>query len=119
MIYTEIFEQARERLLPVLQAHGFKVASVERAAKEGENAYAEYFRRGLRLRLVWEAQAQALWIESAREVDAQIVSRWVDIEWRLAGERLPLITDTTPERLEMLAEALDNFVRLQIADRRS
>lgn len=110
MIYTEVFEQARERLFPVLRAHGFKVASVERAAKEGENAYAEYFRRGLRLRLVWEAQAQAIWIESAREVDAQIVSRWVDIEWSLAGERLPLITDTTPERLEMLAEALDHFL---------
>ena len=119
MIYTDIFEQAREHLLPVLRAHGFKVASVERAASEDVNAYAEYFRRGIRLRLVWEAQAHALWIESAREVDAQIVSRWVDIEWCLAGERLPLITDTTPERLEMLVEALDNFLRLQIADRRS
>jgi hypothetical protein len=110
MIRSDAFERARERLLPVLEAYGFKVASVERAARDGENAYAEYFRRGTRLRLVWEGHEAALWIESAREVDAQIVSRWVDIEWSLAGSRLPLNTETSDERLEKLAEVLGRFL---------
>ena len=110
MIRADAFERARERLLPVLEAHGFKVASVERAADEGENAYAEYFRRGTRLRLVWEANEHALWVESAREIDAQIVSRWIDIEWSLAGARLPLNTEVSPERLDQLAEAVEGFL---------
>lgn len=110
MIRAEAFERARERLMPLLQAHGFKVASVERAAGEGENAYAEYFRRGTRLRLVWEGHEHALWIESARVVDAQIVSRWTDIEWSLAGARLPLDTEIGPERLDRLVRALERFL---------
>ena len=113
MIRADAFERARERLLPVLQAYGFKVASVERAAHEGGNAYAEYFRRGTRLRLVWEANEHALWVESAREVDAQIVTRWIDIEWSLAGTRLPLDTEVSRERLERLAVALENFLTRQ------
>ena len=110
MIRADAFERARERLLPVLEAHGFKVATVERAAHDGENAYAEYFRRGTRLRLVWEANEHALWVESAREVDAQIVSRWIDIEWSLAGTRLPLDTEVSQDRLERLAGALERFL---------
>lgn len=115
MIRADAFERARERLLPVLEAHGFKVASVERAAHEEDNAYAEYFRRGTRLRLVWEANEHALWVESAREVDAQIVSRWTDIEWSLAGERLPLNTEVNPKRLERLADALEEFLNGKVA----
>jgi hypothetical protein len=64
----------------------------------------------LRLRLVWEGNEHALWIESAREVDAQIVSRWTDIEWSLAGSRLPLDREVSPERVERLAVALEVFL---------
>ncbi|HEX9895636.1 MAG TPA: hypothetical protein VGA78_17020 [Gemmatimonadales bacterium] len=110
MIRAEAFERARERLLPVWRSHGFKLASVERSERDSENAYAEYFRRGVRLRLVWEANEPALWIESAREIDAQIVSRWTDIEWSLAGSPLPLDTEVSTERVERLATALERFL---------
>ena len=65
---------------------------------------------GLRVRLVWEGQERVLWVESASEVSAQIISRWYDVEWSLAGQRLPLDTDTSDERIERLAGALDRFL---------
>ncbi len=110
MIAATAFERARERLLPVLQACGFRLAQVERPEHDGENAYAEFFRRGVRLRLVWEGRERALWVESAREVSAQIVSRWTDVEWSVAGTRLPLDTDLSDARLERLAGAVESFL---------
>jgi hypothetical protein len=110
VIAATAFERARERLVPVLEAYGFRLAEVERPAREGENAYAEYFRRGIRLRLVWEGRERALWVESAREVSAQIVSRWTDVEWSVAGARLPLDTDLSDARLERLATAVESFL---------
>ena len=50
------------------------------------------------------------WVESAREVGAQVVSRWVDVEWSLAGTRLPLTRDTSDDRIDQLAEAVELFL---------
>jgi hypothetical protein len=71
---------------------------------------AEFSRGAYRIRLVWEGEEKALWLEAARQVGSEIVSRWTDIEWSLAGERLPLDRDIGDERLDRLEFALAAFV---------
>ncbi|MDX2191811.1 MAG: hypothetical protein NW201_00560 [Gemmatimonadales bacterium] len=105
-----IFFEARERLEPLILAAGLRLASVEPPRRGGSSAFAEWFRRDLRLRLVWEGESRAVWLESARQDGTQVISRWIDIEWSLAGERLPLDQDTSPARLDRLAGALERFL---------
>jgi hypothetical protein len=107
MSAATIFEETRERLVPLLQGHGFRLAVLEH---EEPNAFAEYWRKGLRLRLVWEGHEQALWIEAAPDGGAQVVGPWRDIEWMAAGERLPLDRDTTAGRTACLVEAVERFL---------
>jgi hypothetical protein len=64
----------------------------------------------LRLRLAWEGRERVLWVEAARQEGAQVVSRWHDVEWALAGERLPVNRDTSDARLDALVEALRRFL---------
>jgi len=110
-----LFEAARERLLPLVLAHGFRPAALE---YEGGHAFAEYWRSGVRLRLVWEGNEQALWVDSAPEAGAQVVGRWQDIEWQEAGERLPLDRDQTGERVERLVRAVERWLAGPAALRR-
>lgn len=107
---ADAFERALERLRPVAGARGLRLTLLERPAGAGENGFAEYAGRKLRLRLVWEAGARALWVESARTQGAEVVSRWTDIEWALAGERLPLDLDLGPGRIERLARSVDAYL---------
>ncbi len=102
-----IFEEARERLLPLLQHRGFRLALTEH---EAPHAFAEFWRKGLRLRLVWEGHEQSLWIETAPDAGAQIVGPWRDIEWIAAGERLPVDRDTTPARIDRLIAAVERHL---------
>lgn len=102
-----LFDELRERLAPLLAAHGLRPGPVE---YEATNAFAEYWRKGLRLRVVWEGTEQAIWIDAAPEADAQVIGRWLDIEWAAAGERLPLDHDLTPARLERLLGAAERFL---------
>lgn len=102
-----VFDEARERLLPVLQGHGFRLALQEH---EAPHAFAEFWRRGLRLRLVWEGHEAALWVEMAPDAGAQVVGPWRDIEWIAAGERLPLDRDVSEVRIERLLVAVDQFL---------
>jgi hypothetical protein len=104
------FERALERLRPFLEAHRFRLDAVEQAGESSGISTAEYFRGGLRLRIVWEGAEQALWIEAARQSGAQIVSRWTDIEWTLAGQRLPTDLDVGEGRVERLVSAVDRFL---------
>lgn len=104
------FDHALARLRPVLLAHRFRLDTVDRAVAGGGVSTAEYFRDGLRLRLVYEGKERALWMESARQAGAQVISRWTDIEWVLADGRLPLDTDLGEERLERLTEAVGRFL---------
>jgi len=106
----DAFERALERLRPVTGARGLRLTLLERPAGAGEHGFAEYAGRGLRLRLVWEANARALWVESARTQGAEVISRWTDVEWALAGERLPLDLDLGPARIERLARSVDAFL---------
>lgn len=109
-VAPDAFERALERLGPVAGARGLRLTLLERPAGAGEHGFAEYAGRGLRLRLVWEANARALWVESARTQGAEVISRWTDVEWALAGERLPLDLELGPARIERLARSVDAFL---------
>lgn len=103
----DLFESTREALLPVMSAHRFRLGVLE---YESGNAYAEYWRRGLRLRLVWEGGERALWMDAAPESGANLIGRWQDIEWQLAGERLPVDRDLSEARVERLLRAVERYL---------
>jgi hypothetical protein len=99
------FDRALARLRPILQAYGFRVVAVQRP-QGTRHGFAEYHRRDRRLCLVWEAQAHALWVDAARASGFQVVSRWQDVEWSVAGARLPLDVDTSDQRIDRLLAAV-------------
>lgn len=105
------FEQARTRLIPLCQAFGFRLILQELPERGQPHGFVEFSRGGYRLRLVWEGEEKALWLEAARQAGGEVVSRWTDIEWSLAGERLPLDRDTGDGRLDRLEFALAAFVQ--------
>lgn len=96
-----------EQLQPLVQGHGFRLAGVDH---EGPHAFAEFWRKGLRLRLVWEGVERALWVDTAPDGGAQVVGRWQDVEWIEAGERLPLEREVGPERVAQLLGAVERFL---------
>jgi hypothetical protein len=106
----EPFDAARQRILPITQGYGFRMISLEYPDATTPHAVVEFQRRGMGLRLVWEGEMEALFIEAARLAGNDAVSRWQDIEWRIAGTNLPLNRDTSTERIEQLAAALDHFL---------
>ncbi|HEX5819842.1 MAG TPA: hypothetical protein VFY20_13230 [Gemmatimonadales bacterium] len=99
------FDRALERLRPMVRAYGFRLVGVQRPQRL-RHGFAEYHRNDRRLCLVWESRAQALWVETARASGFQIVSRWQDVEWSVAGKRLPLDCDTSDERIDRLLAAV-------------
>jgi len=104
------FLLTKEALDPVLLAAGLRFAGMERLPDSSGTATAEYSGRGRRLRLVWEGRERALWIDAARERDAQIVSRWTDIEWSLAGTALPVNCELSDDRIAELVLAAVEFL---------
>ncbi len=104
------FDRASDRLRPIVSSPGFRLAFIERDGGKQGHAFAEFFRTELRLRLVWEGKEKVLWVESARQAGTQIVSRWIDVEWSVAGERLPLDRDVSDQRIERIASALDAYL---------
>jgi hypothetical protein len=109
--WPEPFLEAKETIEPVLFAAGLRFVAVDHDPGARGHAFAEYVRPGERLRLVWEGHQRALWIETARERDAQIISRWSDIEWILAGARVPLNPDTGEGRMAQLVMALVEYLQ--------
>lgn len=107
------FEQARARLTPVFQAYRFRLVSLELPERGSKHAFAEFARRDVRIRLVYEGEERVLWLESARQAGNEIVSRWTDIEWRIAGQRRPLERGTDEARLDRLEGALGAFLSLE------
>ena len=101
----EPFLKADQRLRPLIQDRGFRLLGVDYPDRARGTALAEYACGPLRLRLVWEGDARALWVESARQEGAEVVSRWTDVEWAVAGERQPLDQDLSDARIERLAAA--------------
>ncbi|HJS47727.1 MAG TPA: hypothetical protein VJ773_07065 [Gemmatimonadales bacterium] len=110
LLADDAFGRALDRLRPVAAARGLRLALLERPAGPGDHGFAEFAGRSLRLRLVWEADARALWVEWAQARGAEVVGRWTDIEWTLAGGRLPLDLELGPERVERLARAAEAFL---------
>ncbi len=113
---SEPFTRASIYLKPLFEAHGFRTVAREYAEGEEASASAEYRLGNLAFRLVWEGTERSLWIEAARAADGAIISRWVDIEWAVAGERLPLDAALDDARLERLAAAVVAFLAPPAAD---
>ena len=104
------FLRADQRLRPLLLDRGFRLLGVEYPDRARGSAAAEYGQAHVRLRLVWEGEARALWVESARQEGAEVVSRWNDVEWAVAGERQPLDQDLSDARIERLAGAVLRYL---------
>lgn len=104
------FDQAHVRITPLCQAYGFRLLLLERPERGQPHGFAEFSRGDVRLRLVWEGVEKAIWLEAARQRAGEIVGRWTDIEWSLAGERLPLDREVGEARMERLEFALAAFV---------
>jgi hypothetical protein len=109
-VRSEPFTRASIYLGPIFEAYGFRVTAREYADDDEGAAVAEYLKGDLALRLVWEPQARALWIEAARTTGGSVISRWVDIEWAVAGQRLALDDALDDARLERLAAALSQYL---------
>lgn len=109
---AEPFTRASIYLGPRFEAHGFRAVAREYDEAAEGTAIAEYLRGSLALRLVWEGNERALWIEAARSTGGSIISRWTDIEWVVAGARQPLDTATDDARLERLAAALEAYLAM-------
>jgi hypothetical protein len=107
---SEPFTRASIYLGPLLEGWGFVPTAREYAEEVEGRAVAEYLRGSIALRLVWEPVERALWLETARSTGGSIISRWIDIEWTVAGKRLPLDQATDDARLERLAAALVAFL---------
>jgi len=105
MVLEGVFDRALERLRPLVRAYGFRLVGVQRPLRM-HHGFAEYHCNDQRLCLVWEARAHALWVETARTSGYQIVSRWQDVEWSVAGRRLPVDYDTSEERIDRLLAAV-------------
>lgn len=104
------FLAARDGLDPVIKAGGYRFVGIETWGTDDRSALAEYRGHGRRLRIVFEAEERSLWIDTATERDAQIVSRWTDIEWLLAGERLEPNFDVSDDRIGELVTAAARFM---------
>lgn len=107
---AEPFTRASHHLGPLLEAYGFRLVAREYGEAPEGSAFAEYLRDEIALRLVWEGNARALWLEAARAPGGTVVSRWIDIEWLAAGKRLDLDHGTDQARLERLGSALASFL---------
>ena len=90
----EFFLQAISELTPPLAQLGFELAVEHYDYLSFGSAYAEYRRRGLSLRLVWDAKEQAL----RAETSPPTLQSWTNIE---AGAPPDRRRDTA--RLESLA----------------
>jgi len=104
------FERARDRITPLCQAYGFRQVLLETPGRGSPHGFCEYTRGSVRLRLVWEGEEKALWLETARHVAGEVVGRWTDVEWDIAGERVPLDQDVGDSRLDRLELVLAAFV---------
>ena len=109
----EPFLRADQRLRPLLMDRGFRLVGVDYPDRAQGNAMAEYVHGYLRLRVIWEGEARALWVESARQEGSEVVTRWSDVEWALAGARQPLDQDLSDGRIERLAAAALTYLDRQ------
>lgn len=102
--------EAKEALEPLFRAAGYRLIGLEKIGDTGRSATAEYRTTGRQIRIVCEGDENAIWIDTAAERDAQIVSPWTDIEWLVTGKRLPPAVGITPERIGELVESAAGYL---------
>jgi len=102
--------EAREALEPLFRAAGYRFVGQEPIGEGGRSGVAEYRTSARRLRIVVEVDENVIWVDTAVERDAQIISQWTDIEWALAGKRLPPIPGTSPDRIVELTESAARYL---------
>lgn len=64
-----VYQQARTTLEPLLEARGFKLAAECHYPEAFGSAHAEYRRRGMRLRLMWDGKDRWLWMTQAPQMN--------------------------------------------------
>lgn len=109
-VASEPFTRASIYLGPLFEAHGFRVVARDYEAGSEASASAEYSLGDVRLRLAWDGEERVIWIEAARQSGGAVVTRWTDIEWAVAGQRLPPDLELGDSRLETLSNALVTFL---------
>ena len=109
-VASEPFTRGSLYLGPLFEAHGFRLVARDYDEGVESSASAEYALGDVRLRLAWDGTERVLWIEAARQSGGAVTSRWTDIEWSVAGKRLPVDPDLSDARLETLANALVAFL---------
>jgi hypothetical protein len=113
---SEPFTRASIYLGPLFEAHGFRVVARDYEPGSEASAAAEYSLGDVRLRLAWDGSERVIWIEAARQSGGAVVTRWTDIEWVVAGQRLAPDPDLSDVRLETLAKALVAFLAREKSD---
>jgi hypothetical protein len=64
-----VYQQARATLEPLLEARGFQLAAECHYPEAFGSAHAEYRRRGMRLRLIWDGKDRWLWMSHAPQAN--------------------------------------------------
>ncbi len=100
------FLKVQAELEPVLERVGYTLAVEHYDHVAHGGAYAEYHRRGGRLRLIWSGKDAALWAEVA----PPHLDFWSDLESKLAGTRLGMDRNLDEARVARLRAAIERSV---------
>lgn len=102
---TVFFQEAKARFDRVLEAYGFRLAAEHYDYEHFGDGWAEYSRRGIRLRLVWDGRDEVLRLGFRRQMLSRIpLGSWVDVEATDAEPR-PFVRGQSPARLDALEAA--------------
>jgi hypothetical protein len=100
----------RDALDPLFRAARYRPVGLEHVGKGARSGTAEYRTESRRLRIVCEGEEGALWVDTAAERDAQIISPWIDIEWLVTGRRAPPRIGMGPDRIAELIELVGAYL---------
>lgn len=102
---TAFFRTAKVRFDQLLETYGFRLAVEHYDHEHFGNGWAEYSRRGIRLRLVWNGREGVLALTYQRRMLSRIpLGTWVDVEATDADPR-PFVRDGSLARLDALEAA--------------
>jgi hypothetical protein len=115
-----VFQVALEQLEPIFERFGFKLASECHHPESFGSAHAEYRRRGLRLRLVWDGKDRWLWVQYARSAGDSMPREQDYLGLETAADAATNRTHTTPPemagaRVRELATRLEAFLNAERA----
>ena len=111
-----VYQQARATLEPLLEARGFQLAAECYYPDAFGSAHAEYRRRGMRLRLIWDGKDRWLWMTHAPQVENAMPREdtYRDLEASAPGSGLTALTlrqgPVADERIRQLIDRAVAFV---------